>query len=346
MEHRHLPGNFDAGKRKTVEQVDKNEATDKLTGTTESLDPLISVIVPIYNVGKYVRKCLDSLRGQTLREIEIICIDDGSTDESGKIADEYESQEFPIIRVIHTENRGLSAVRNLGIDESRAEWLMFVDSDDWVSEEFCRIPYAAAIESQADFVEFGLYKVSRWGTIMKYKYDGPTDILDNMIAQEHIVSVAWNKLYKKVLFDGIRYPEGRVYEDIATTYKLVHKAKHIIVIKDRLYFHQRRKNSITQLKSAKGKRDAAISAWEKYCGLREYGYPENKLKGIACSSAIGILANTEKGNNAYIEAEKIIASTRGIPKSISLRKKIAIVIWKVDPNLFHLICQMVKRMVI
>lgn len=124
-------------------------------------DPLISVIVPIYNVEKYVRKCLESLKNQTMKEIEVICIDDGSTDRSGLIADEYESSEFPIFRVIHTENRGLSAARNRGLDEARAEWIMFVDSDDWVDKEFCRVPYENAIENKADMVIFGVGTVKR-----------------------------------------------------------------------------------------------------------------------------------------------------------------------------------------
>lgn len=122
--------------------------------------PLISVIVPIYNVEKYVRKCLDSLVAQTLREIEVICIDDGSTDRSGEIADEI-ARDDARFRVIHTENRGLSAARNRGIDEARSQWLMFVDSDDWVSPEFCRVPYEAAIEYGADLVIFGAYVVKR-----------------------------------------------------------------------------------------------------------------------------------------------------------------------------------------
>ena len=138
--------------------------TEKSIERRESLNaaaPLISVIVPIYNVERYVRKCLDSLKGQTLKQIEVICIDDGSTDGSGKIADEYVSEEFPIFRVIHTENRGLSAARNRGIDESRADWLMFVDSDDWVDRDFCRVPYETAVRENADLVIFNGSNVKR-----------------------------------------------------------------------------------------------------------------------------------------------------------------------------------------
>ena len=125
--------------------------------------PLITVIVPIYNVAPYVRKCLDSLKRQTLKQIEVICIDDGSTDESGEIAEEYESQNWPLFRILHTDNQGLSAARNRGLDEAKSQWLMFVDSDDWVEPEFCEMPYKTAIEYQADLVIFGRYLTNSEG---------------------------------------------------------------------------------------------------------------------------------------------------------------------------------------
>ena len=200
------------------------------------MDPLISVIVPIYNVEKYVRKCLDSLKNQSLKQIEVICIDDGSTDDSGRIADEY-GREDPRFRIIHTENRGLSAVRNRGIEESRCDWIMFVDSDDWVEKDFCEIPYKAAVENKADMVVFrnDVIKQNR-----EKKYKTANDLIglvDEFTAHEHGARVAWNKLYKKELFDGIQYPEGRVYEDVSTTHQLVHKAKRIFMLSDCLYHY-------------------------------------------------------------------------------------------------------------
>ena len=157
--------------------------------------PLISVIVPIYNVEKYVRKCLDSLVNQTMKQIEVICIDDGSTDDSGKIADEYESSEFPIFRVIHTDNRGLSAARNRGLDEARAEWIMFVDSDDWVDKDFCEVPYKAAKMHNADMVVFNTTQVTEKG---RKKYVKRRDIADRYTDAESLIdegnTVVWNKL--------------------------------------------------------------------------------------------------------------------------------------------------------
>ena len=108
--------------------------------------PRVSVIVPIYNIAPWLEKCLDSLKRQTLKEIEIIMIDDGSTDESGTIAKRYcvKYPEWPRFRYFHTENKGLSSARNHGINESQSRWIMFVDGDDWVDEHFCEVPYKTA----------------------------------------------------------------------------------------------------------------------------------------------------------------------------------------------------------
>lgn len=122
-------------------------------------DPLVSVIVPIYNVEKYIRRCLDSLKNQTMKQIEVIMINDGSTDESGRIAEDYVIDSWPQFRFIRYDmNRGLSAARNTGIDEARAEWIMFVDSDDWVEPEFCRVPYETVLNDNADMIIFPAQK--------------------------------------------------------------------------------------------------------------------------------------------------------------------------------------------
>jgi glycosyltransferase involved in cell wall biosynthesis len=172
------------------------------SGHYEKIGPLISVIVPIYNVEKYVRKCLDSLLHQTLKQIEIICIDDGSTDGSGAVAEEYRSDEYPIFRIIHTENSGLSAARNRGIAEAQAEWLMFVDSDDWVEYEFCEIPWIAAKEYLADLVIFNSRIIKNNKRINKQSIPSQHyGLVSHESAIEFGDVVAWNKLYKHSLFD-------------------------------------------------------------------------------------------------------------------------------------------------
>ena len=153
---------------------------------------MISVIVPIYNVEKYLPRCLDSLINQTYADVEFILIDDGSTDSSGKIADSYKDRA-PRFKVFHTENHGLSAARNYGIEHSKGEWLMFVDSDDWVSPSFCETPMKAAIEYNADLIDFRVNSVKN-GKIHPDKTDKiPAGIITFEQAMIHANISTWNR---------------------------------------------------------------------------------------------------------------------------------------------------------
>ena len=308
-------------------------------------DPLISVIVPIYNVEKYVRKCLDSLKNQTMKQIEVICIDDGSTDSSGNIAEEYKSRNWPQFRVIHTENHGLSAARNRGLDEALADWIMFVDSDDWVDERFCEIPYKVAVEANADMVIFG--NDSWKGKKQKNKDTAasPAAIIDEFTAHEYGGIATWRRLSKKDLFEGIRFPEGRLYEDSGTVHKYVHKAKKIVRINDCLYHYELRKDSITHTIAQQNRKDCFISTLERYNELIAYGYPEEKTKLPLLKTAIAYLSVTQPcSDELYIKASNIVDSIEGIPQSLSYKKKIALVAWRTDKSLFLFLSRCTGRL--
>ena len=296
--------------------------------------PLISVIVPIYNVEKYVRKCLDSLVNQTMKQIEVICIDDGSTDESGSIADEYVSEEFPIFRVIHTENRGLSAARNRGIDESRADWLMFVDSDDWVSPDFCRVPYEVALENKVEMVIFQYQMTTENGCIRKKRRKSA---LDGMVCNETAVDIGesytWNKLYNIELFDGIRYPEGHVYEDVWTTHKVIYKARRILYCVKSLYFYRIRKGSIAQ--SATSRVDEYLANTDRYRDLIRFGYPQYKAQRDLWSASLhycGEAADT--GDELYKCAASIVSDKKCFPRNNG-KLMIKYLMWKCNPKLYR-----------
>ncbi len=304
--------------------------------------PLISIIVPIYNVKKYIRKCLDSLKNQSMKQIEVICIDDGSTDNSGRIAEEYKAD--PRFRIIHTENRGLSAARNRGIDEVKTDWIMFVDSDDWVDEKFCEIPYQTAVENCADLVIFRSCRVKR-GRIKKYRRSYfPTGIIDEFTAFEYGAESVWNKMYKKTHFKNIHFPEGRVYEDVATTYKFVHNAKRIYLLNECLYFHTDREGSITNMHSLSNHKDSFIANVERYQSLIAYGYPEEKLIPSLCSSAMGYLASVYPSENLLTKkAVEIVDSTKSFPISYPVWKRGALLMWKFDIRLFYLVSKFLFR---
>lgn len=308
--------------------------------------PLVSVIVPIYNVEKYVRKCLDSLKNQTMKQIEVICIDDGSTDGSGKIAEEYKSDEWPIFRIIHTENRGLSAARNRGIDEAKAEWIMFVDSDDWVEPGFCEIPYRTAVGNNADLI---IFESDSWRNgkkrMSQKRGNTPAGLIDEFIAHEYGGVVAWNKLYKKTLFDSNQYPEGHVYEDIATTHKLVHAAKVIVRIIDCLYHKTIRKGSICHTYTVENKKDCLESVVDRNKTLVLWGYPEERVMTLACGCAIGFLSVTPPStDDLYQYALKVVDSSNGIPKGMSWKQKVGMIAWKADRRVFYLISKAIGRM--
>ena len=299
---------------------------------------LISVIVPIYNVEKYVRKCLESLKNQTMREIEIICIDDGSTDRSGMIADEYAKADERF-RVIHSENRGLSAARNRGIDESRSDWLMFVDSDDWVVEKFCEIPWKARQRYNADLVIFGSVIDKNGKTIIcQREKKRPHGVIEEFLAHEYGEIVVWNKLYKRDLFNDVRYPERRFAEDVATTHKLVHKADKIVLLSSRLYHYVYRPDSISHNNNVAIRIDGFLSNYERYEDLVRYGYPEGKVIGTLCAAAIGILARLAPDNDdVCVRAKTIIDSIKSIPRGLTWKQKVGFVAWKTNVRLFYLL---------
>ena len=283
--------------------------------------PLISVIVPIYNVAPYLRKCLDSLKKQTMREIEVICIDDGSTDGSGEIADEYASDEFPIFRVIHTDNRGLSAARNRGIEEALADWIMFVDSDDWADEWFCEIPWRAKEEYGADLVIFRGCRVTGHGRIKRSK---KINRFKGVVGREAAIDVggaaAWNKLYRKGLFDDTRYPEGHVYEELATTHKLIYKATRIIKIPHFLYYYRYRRGSISN--SSIYVDDHLSMSKQRYNDLIEYGYPREKAYAQLLESALRYCGKAQSEESShYQEALNIVKEGSSVHLNNKAKKK-------------------------
>lgn len=309
-----------------------------------SATPLVSVIVPIYNVEKYVRKCLESLKNQTMKEVEIICIDDGSTDSSGRIADEYKTN--PKFRIIHTENKGLSAARNRGIDEADADWIMFVDSDDWVDKDFCRVPYEAALKYNADLVCFKAYTISRLGRVRKHEeIDTPTGIVNEMVAHGYGGWSVWNKLYKRTLCSKIRFPEGHVHEDLATAHRFVNEAEMILLLHDHLYYHADRKGSICNTHIAVYKRDGFVFALERYNYLTDWGYPVGEIEWLPQKYAIGYLASTRPCQDVlYLRACDIVNRIRGIPKEFNAKQKVALVAWKIDIRLFYTLCRSIGRL--
>ena len=213
--------------------------------------PAVSVIVPVFNVENYLRECLDSLIVQSLDNIEIILVDDGSTDGCPSVCDTY-AQTDKCVKVIHQENRGLSDARNAGIEIASADYLMFVDSDDYVDKDFCATAYKTITETGSDMVVFGYDKVNVQGIPT-----GDFNIYENIcgpatpeealcyLSAQQTQEFAWCRIYRKELFREVRYPSGELWEDMATTYLLTDKCKTIYIIPDILYHYRLRPNSLS-----------------------------------------------------------------------------------------------------
>ena len=301
---------------------------------------MISVIIPIYNTEKYLSKCLNSLVRQTFVDVEFILVDDGSTDNSGVIANQYKDSR---IRVFHTENHGLSAARNFGIEKARGEWIMFVDSDDWVEPGFCEIPYQTAVRYNADIIIFHSKHV-KYEKVTREISSVPSGIIDWKKAVKCGGIAVWNKLYKRELFDGVHFPEGCVFEDLAVTHKLLMRAKRIIVIPDSLYFYVYRKGSLTRCFSVKNKKDAFVLALERAEELNSLGCAKDVYELELISHAITFVFFADMSENLlYRKAEGIVDSIKGIPSYLPWKKKMLLMIWKTNKPIFHLIRKLLHR---
>ncbi len=204
--------------------------------------PSISVIVPVYKVESYLRRCVDSILNQTFQDYELILVDDGSPDSCGAICEEY-AEKYPHIHVIHQENGGLSAARNTGIDwafaHSDSKYLAFVDSDDWVSPDYLDMLYRAVQDTGCLISACGLMKTAGEDLPVGQAYTAEAMPADayycSQTVHDGITAVAWNKLYAKELFASLRYPHGKLHEDEFTTYRLVYAAGSVAVIPAALY---------------------------------------------------------------------------------------------------------------
>lgn len=239
--------------------------------------PVISVIVPVYKVEPYLRRCIDSILAQTYTDFELILVDDGSTDNCGAICDEYAKQDARI-RVIHQENGGLSAARNAGIDAAQGDYLTFIDSDDFIAEGFLEQLWQTAQETAAECVICGMCMFRDGEEVSVQLTSGAAETMSGREACMDIYHMGGNvpvmacgKLYRRELFDGIRYPPGRIHEDDATTPKVLYRAKKISVSSAPLYAYRQREGSITHEKFTEKRLDTIYAVDSCISFFREVG---------------------------------------------------------------------------
>lgn len=239
------------------------------------MNNLISIIVPIYKVEKYLNRCIDSIINQTYKNIEIILIDDGSPDNCGVICDEYARKDIRI-KVIHKKNGGLSEARNYGIEASIGEYIIFVDSDDYISNNMCELLLKNALKNNADIVSCNFKEIyfNNIEKINRQSQKQKNSIVSNIeaiyryfIKNDLDMNVVWNKIYKRHLFFGknrLRFPVGKLHEDDFIVYKFYYYANKIVIISDVLYYYFKHENSITGNFSEKNLLDKIEAVKEQY----------------------------------------------------------------------------------
>lgn len=213
------------------------------------MEELITIIIPIYQVEKYLRKCIDSVLSQTYKNLEIILVDDGSTDSSPEICEYYQKKDSRI-KVIHKENGGLSDARNAGMKIATGKYIGFIDSDDYIKSDMYQVLYENIVKTNADIsiCDFLAIKESdanynreeRKQDINEYN----TIEALRLLIENKIRSYAWNKLYKRELLEGIQFPKGKKMEDLAVMYKIFEKAEKVVYTNKTEYYYLQRSSSI------------------------------------------------------------------------------------------------------
>lgn len=213
----------------------------------------VSVVVPVYNTEKYLRRCLDSLVNQTLDDIEIIIIDDKSPDNSALIIDEYKEKHDNKIKVIHNKtNKGIGYNRNMGIKCASGKYIMFIDSDDYLDRSACEKLYSKAVNEQLDLVLCNFHKMLEKGDELEeitpdfvIPYFENTTLAKNPNLLLEVNLAPWNKLYKKELLKGVTFPENLKYEDAIVVVKAMARAKKIGIVDEKLNYYLVRSKSET-----------------------------------------------------------------------------------------------------
>lgn len=253
------------------------------------MDKLVSVIVPVYGTEAYLDRCIRSISEQTYRELEIILVDDGSPDQCPEICDRW-AEVDPRIKVIHKPNGGLSSARNTGIDIASGDFLGFVDSDDWIAPDLYERVMKLFDVYDPDIVTFDCNRINEKGEI----YATTENIQEVMLSKEkaiiellkgNINNYVVNKVYKKQVFSGVRFPEGRVWEDMAIAYKLLLNSERVYCYPIPFYFYFTRMDGISRNITEKALGHIFLARYECYLAVQEIPVAKTHSLSLAALAA-------------------------------------------------------------
>lgn len=247
--------------------------------------PAISIIVPVYNSSQYISKCIESILAQTFQNFELILVNDGSTDQSGQICDQYARVDGRI-KVVHKKNGGVSSARNTGINIAKGEFISFVDGDDWIYSDMYYRLYELCKETDSDISICGNYREVN-GDVIHFEREKLVIEMDNTEAMRQLFTgkyfrfAVWAKLYKKSCLENIQYPEDRRLDDLPTTYKIFSNAEKVVYTSYAGYVYLLRENSILTSSYNEKKLDVFVG-WDEIISFMNEKYPQLSEEYISC----------------------------------------------------------------
>lgn len=315
---------------------------------------MISIIVPVYNVEKYLKKCIESVLRQTYKDFELILVNDGSTDKSGKICDEYLKLDKRI-RVIHKKNGGLSDARNIGIKAAKGEYIAFLDSDDWIENNCYETLINLIKENNADISICNFKSVindkeqlDKYEKFVIEKFNN-IEALNQIYDKKNVEFIlAWNKLFKKELLENNKFPKGKIHEDEFLIPKIIYNAKCIIYLNRQLIYYRKTENSIMNRTFNKKRLDYIEALNDRNMFFEENNLIELQQKNINrlsseiirhyCLSKEAVDNERKEIQNYLLKCiEKIRIA------DLTKKEKIKIVIFKFSPNIYNVIFKLYKK---
>jgi len=314
------------------------------------MNPKISIIVPVYNVENFIQSCIESILDQTINDFELILVNDGSTDQSGNICDEYSKRDKRII-VIHKENGGQSSARNRGIDVAKGDYLGFIDSDDWIHRDMYKILFTKAMETNAEITACNLMQYNKdseghlySNNITDQLFDR-TSAMNELYLNERLTFSPCNKLYKKELFKGIRFKEGYILEDMDFAYRIIHQANGIYYTGQAFYNYRyndkstmRKAFSKKRLDEFEVRKNMYLFYLNNYPNQANEVYAEWFLTGLILYINIEKYYSDEKNQYKHlIDIDRKIAKSLISKKGYNRKKKLLLAIAVVSPNILVMI---------
>lgn len=309
----------------------------------------ISVIVPVYNVSRYLERCVNSIINQTYNNLQIILVNDGSTDDSGVLCDNLAKLDNRI-SVIHKENGGLADARNSGLKVAAGEYIAFLDSDDWIDLDYYEILHRKIIETKSDIAVIGFLWV-KGEKFVKPSFYLEDQVLSNneaikeLAKDELLTSHAWNKLFRKEVLRGIEFPYGRTYEDIFIMHKVFEKAKRIAIISDFKHYYYMHNESIIHTPSAKNVVDEYLAFKNRFDDLKDkYADIRGKMADLVCARIVQmyyvnpLTKEEKKVYSKEISEAKAFIKNKDIMYNLGLKRKIL----SFSPEIYE-VCIKIKR---